>query len=446
MTGRTKAAAAAAILAVGAALAASTAGAGPPGRWTQISHFPARVGLARAKDGTLHVIWAGPGKLPFSAVYDTPVSPSGAVGGTRPLLSGWKAVNAPTAAAAPDGSIHVLVSGAKTESQQDPTAGLNELVGPGAWQLGAHAFGSNTNASNADVRAAFSKDGRLVSAWLSAGQLYYQVGTDPATQPQPAAPVGQAANPSLVVDEKSGEAVVAYRGPRGLDYFRRILPGLGAPQPIGKGNVDWPQIAARAGGGVYGAVLHIPDWTKVWLVRFGGPAKRVPLPKGAQVFWAGVAAGPEGRLWVYCGDKQRLYVTRTNRSVTAYEPVQTLSLPGQIGGAAVLEGEGSSGPLDLIAEMTFYSAKDGAWHTQVWPALSLAVAKKTVQKGVQLTVRALDAGEPVAGVKIGGLPGGAKTTDAKGMVVVTLPAGTKGALSLSATKAGYVAATGKVSL
>jgi len=39
-----------------------------------------------------------------------------------------------------------------------------------------------------------------------------------------------------------------------------------------------------------------------------------------------------------------------------------------------------------------------------------------------------------------GLPGGAKTTDAKGMVTVSAKKGAR--LSLTATKAGYVSAKG----
>ncbi len=432
---------------VGAALALATvalaASAGPPGRWTQISHFPARVGLARGHDGTLHVLWAGPTKIPFSAVYDTPIPPSGAVGPAKPVVTGWKAANPPAAAVAADGSIHAVVSGTPTGSVTDPHAGLNELVGPGSWQLGAHAFGC-CNAAYADVQSAFLRDGRLASVWVSASRLHFQVGTDPdAAAAQDVTPPGFATNPSLVVDPASGAAVIAYHGAGGFDYFRQVAPSLGQPRRIGAGNVDVPMIAARSTGGVYGAVLHVPDWTKVTLVRFGGPSRTMPMPKGAQAFSAGVAAGPEGRLWVYSADRERLYVTRTNKAVTAFEPVQTLRFPGALGAAAVLEGEGSTGPLDLLAALTFYNARDGAWHTQVRPQLSLSVSKRSVGKRVQLLVRVVDAGDPVGGATVTGLPGGPKRTGANGTIVV---AASKGTFALTATKPGYLAAKGRVSL
>ena len=99
------------------ALLSASAQAGPPGRWTQITraHNGAKsnLGLARGKDGTLHVLWAGPTRGPFTAIYDTPVSRAGVVGQQRAVVSGWNSVQPPAAAAAPDGSIHVLISGQK---------------------------------------------------------------------------------------------------------------------------------------------------------------------------------------------------------------------------------------------------------------------------------------------------------------------------------------------
>ena len=70
---------------------APPAHAGPPDRWTQITrqHNGARpnLGLARDRDGTLHVLWAGPTLRPFTAVLDTPVSRSGAVGKPQPVVA-----------------------------------------------------------------------------------------------------------------------------------------------------------------------------------------------------------------------------------------------------------------------------------------------------------------------------------------------------------------------
>ena len=151
--------------------------------------------------------------------------------------------------------------------------------------------------------------------------------------------------------------------------------------------------------------------------------------------------GPDGRLWVYYGNEQHTYVTRTSMAVSGFEPVQTLTSPPKTAVYFRLEGEGSAGPLDLFADVTVDGAtRDGSYQTHVFPVLSLRVAKS----GARLTVRVTDAGDPVAGARVSGLPGGAKTTDARGSIVVTLPAGRKGFL-LAATKAGYLPAKGKTS-
>jgi|SRR5581483_3580839 len=428
---------------------AASATAGPPGRWTQITRqtngAKPNLGLARGKDGTLHVLWAGPGRAPYTAILDTPISASGAVGKPQTVISGWDSVHAPAAVMTPDSAIHAVVSGQKVASQ-DPNSGLNDIVGPGSWKVPAQAFGSASisEASNADPQTAILRDGRLATVWTSGLSFLFEAGTDPAAEPQRLDPLGS--NAVIAVDRATGAAVVAYKNVKdGSQYFRRVLPSLGPPQPIPQtSRIETVQIAARAGGGVYTA--YTPDFAKVWLVRFGGKARAVPVPKGAQVGTAGVAAGPDGRLWVYYGNGQTTWVTRTSRSTAGWEPVQAVANPPGIAQYFRIEGEGSAGPLDLFVDLTIDGqTKDGSYHTQVWPALSLAVEKKALKGRVQLTVRALDAGDPVAGAKIAGLPGGARTTDAKGAVVVTVPASKKGTLTLTASKPGYVAARGAAS-
>lgn len=425
-----------------------SAGAGQAGRWTQITHAHSgagtNLGLARGKNGALHVLWAGPSRAPFTAISDTQISPAGAVGKTQPVVSGWNSVQRPAAVTAPDGSIHVLISGQKVLANGDPFSGLNEAVGPTGWNLGARAFGTFqlTVSSSADVATALSKDGQLVSAWRSARTLLFQTGTDPATQPQDITPPGLAEAPVIAVDTASGGAVVAYRdSSSGTAFFRSVLPSLGAPQAMPQAKVLAPTIAARAGGGIFSA--YTPDGARVWLLRFGGKQIVVPVPKGVRVLTAGLAAGPEGRLWVFYGNELRTYVTRTNKAVSAFEPVQTLPSPPKTVQFFRLEGEGSAGPLDLFAAVTIDgAAKDGSYQTHVFPQLSLRAAKS----GQRLTVHVTDAGDPIAGARVNGLPGGPKTTSAGGTVSVTLKAGRKGSFALTAAKAGYLPAKGKASL
>jgi hypothetical protein len=434
------------------AVLAASATAGPPGRWTQITHAHngarSNLGLARGKDGTLHVLWAGPARAPFTSIYDMPVSPAGRVGTARAVVSGWNSVQPPAAVAAPDGTVHALISGQKVNSNSDPFSGLNEAVGPGSWKLGSQAFGRYqiTVPSNADVGTALLRTGQLVSVWRSATTLLSQIGVDPATQPQNITPPGLAESPVIGVDRVTGDAVVAYRdASSGGAFFRRVAPSLGAPQAMPRAKTLAPSIAARDGGGVFSA--YAPDGSSVVLLRLGARPKRVPVPKGARVVTAGVAAGPDGRLWVFYGNEQTTYVTRTSKAVSGFEPVQKLESPPKTVQYFRLEGEGSAGPLDLFASVTIDgTTRDGSYHQQVQPALSLRASTKIVKDRLHVTVRVSDAGDPVAGAKVTGLPGGPKTTDARGSVVVTVPARASGTVALTATKPGYVSATGRVSL
>ena len=97
---------AAGLLAATAALVAlaASANAGSAGQWTQITRAHngagANLGLARGKNGALHVFWAGPARAPFSTITDTQVSPAGVVGRKSAVVSGWDSVQAPAAVAA----------------------------------------------------------------------------------------------------------------------------------------------------------------------------------------------------------------------------------------------------------------------------------------------------------------------------------------------------------
>jgi hypothetical protein len=431
-------------VAAAAVAAAAAAGAGSPGKWTQITHqhngTVAALGLARTPNGMLHVLWAGPGRAPWTAVLDTQISPSGVVGSPQTVVSGWQGVHTPAAVTAPDGSIHAIESGQKVASNTDPNSGLNELVGPGTWKLAAQAFGhsSITEASNANARVAVLKNGQLVTVWASAAKMLFQTGVDPSTAPQDITPQGDTVGAAeIAVDPASDVAVIAYHGvSSGGDYLRRIVPSLGPAQTIAGAKADPPPLAARAGGGVF--TVYTPDGATVKLLRFGGQPRAAPVPKGASVGTAGLTAGPEGRLWIYYGNAQTTWVTRTSRSTSGFEPVQALKSPPGAVQYFRLEGEGSAGPLDLFADVTVDGqTKDGAYATHVLPALSLTARRS----GTKLVVRVTDAGDPVAGARVTGLPGGAKTTGADGSVTVVAKKGAGG--SVTATKAGYVAASGR---
>ena len=357
-------------------------------------------------------------------------------------------VQPPRAAAAPDGSIHALISGQKTNANNDPFSGLNEAIGPGSWKLGPKAFGrsSITVASNADVAAGILKNGQLVSAWQSAASLLFQVGVDPNTQPQDITPPNLGDSPVLAVDPRTGAAVIAYHGVKdGQNYFRQIAPSVGQPQAIPGSKGDGPTIAARSAGGVFTAFV---EGGRVVLYQLGGKARKVPMPKGARVLTASVAAGPDGQalglLW--------------RRAEDVCHPVEPARLGlGARAGAEVAAEDGAV--LPARGRGLGRAARPVRGHHRRRPdkgrlvrdaraaeALARDVEGAGKKGATLVTVHVTDAGDAMAGAKVKGLPGGTKTTDAKGLVVVAFPKGKGGKLSLTATKAGYVSAQARLSV
>jgi hypothetical protein len=133
------------------------------------------------------------------------------------------------------------------------------------------------------------------------------------------------------------------------------------------------------------------------------------------------------------GPTSGLFVTRSNKAASGFEPVQKLAVPqGGGGGLSFVQCEGSAGPADLFADVPGGSAQ-GFSQTHVLPQLSLrAQATKT-----KVTISVRDAGDPVAGVSVR-VGGKGVTTNAQGQAALTLRAGS---YSASATMASYAPAS-----
>ena len=442
------------VLAGASALALFTlsASAGPPGKWTQITHAHngsrSNLGLARGKDGALHVLWAGPNRPTYTAIYDTPISPKGAVGKPNAVVSGWLSLNPPAAATAGDGSIHAMISGQKVNSTTDPFAGLNEAVGPGTWKLGAKAFGSFsiTVPSNADVGVGVLANGQTATVWRTGPSMLFQVGVTPSTMPQDITTAKDLGlSPVIAVDGKTGEAIIAYVGvTTGSAFFRRVFPSLGPPQAMPQSKAD-PTIAARSGGGVYSA--YAVAGNKVRLLRFGGGSKSVPVPKGARVLTAGVAPGPEGRLWIFYGDEQKTYVTRTSKAVRGFEPVQTMKSPPKTVQYFRLEGEGSAGPLDLFADVTVTGTRRTARTTSKCSRRSRCEPSRRAEERRRARDRPGDGRRGSDPGRDGERASRRPEADRRdGSVAVTVPATSGAPGRFAGKKAGYVAAKGRVTI
>lgn len=170
----------------------------------------------------------------------------------------------------------------------------------------------------------------------------------------------------------------------------------------------------------------------VW--RFGAAAGRTVSAPGAR--HVTIAAAPEGRLWILWDRDERIYARRSNRAAATFGPLLSVAAPARSRAVHDLAGEGSRGPLDLLA-LVERPGGSAEWHRRLLPALTVGVRRSA--HGVTLAVT--DAGEPVRGARVA-FPGvRAKRTSRRGLARFRLPAGRHRA---AVTLVGYSPASARV--
>ena len=418
-------------LAASLGVVALTAGAvlAAPGAstWSRISgptQPGAQLGLARTQDGVLHVVW-NKGATPTS-IFETRLSPTGSAAGTSTVATGFDGNGGLALLAMPDQTLRLFAAGA---THPGSTAyGINTYTAPthgGSWSLQSGASWGGALANSASViGATLAKNGQPVTAWRGTAAE----GMPPSSIP-PNAYIADQTGSRLATDSASGAVVIAgttLAGKGGV-AVQQILPGHAAQVllPLQSNLTDYNNgISSRIGAP--GVFVAYADGKAARLYRYGGSAKTLATGPFNS---ATVCAGPEGRLWVaWGGSAGGLFVTRSNRAVSAFEPVQKVGLP-QGPGLTFLQCEGSAGAADLFAD------SGGFFHTHVLAHLSLSA--RTAK--TKVTISARDAGDPVAGVSVA-VSGKHLKTDAHGLVSVTLRAGS---YSASATAAGYATASAR---
>ena len=254
----------------------------------------------------------------------------------------------------------------------------------------------------------------------------------------------------LAVDAATGEVVAGWKSLAGSggDYLQGAAPTVGAVQtvPGQQRNAVIPS-GRDKGAGVYAA--YTPDGTHVRLLRYGGGSTAVGSVHGlAAKAPLGTATGPDGRIWVFWGTDNRsgVAVTRSNRAVTRFEPIQRLD--PNAASLWRLSGDGRLGPLDLFAD-EIPNAKTvipaGEYYARVLPVLSASVSvsplknKKSKVIAHTVTVKVTDAGDPVAGATAA-LAGKKAKTNSAGVAKLTV-FGASGKATLTVTDAGYQALT-----
>ncbi len=444
------AAAAVVVLAV-----ASTAAAGPRGQWTRLPgtviNF-AEPGLARTSDGILHVVYVRKTGTKADLVH-VEVGASGKVGADAVALGGWSSMSHPDLLRMPDNTLRAFFGGIRSTSAGETNNAMNTATAPASgspWTLkpGKAAQASNAYATSV-TGAGVAKDGTPISAWSGTAGLGFHYGINPADPDRTVPQSGCCLyNPELAVDSASGQAWVGFYsnensgpgvfvnaiGPNGPQGGRKLAPGsVSGRGSIAPGNRT--SLSGRIGGGgvylFFGQGYPTFKTLALWKVDAGRPAVAFKADGSRH---ASVAAAPEGRLWLMWEQRGIIYAARTNQAATRIGAATTLKPPG--GTVFRLNGEGSAGPLDLIANV-LGGGGQGFWHQQVWPKLTLTASRS----GTRVVFRVADAGDPVAAASV---KAAGKTLKTNVSGRVTLAKAPTGRFKATAAKAGYASASTNV--
>jgi hypothetical protein len=435
-----------------ALVCAGSATAGPPGKWTQVTGVGGqedlntlRVGLVRTADGVLHVGWARNGAANSASILHSSVSADAkTIAGPDTIFTYAGGADQSVALVrAPEG-IRAFFAGLQEGSAFDKAMATATSPSGQVWTLPSAASFAGSAAKPVyaalGLDAGVGLDGTFFSAWGDSdpGGGGFHVGLD-AGDADGQLPTGTQTDPGIGVDSQSGQVFLAFND---LDAGVVVM-GLSPPgAPVTLPNSGAAQLQHRVGiTGRVGAPGVFIAYTQGTSEFLGDPAvyrvdtgKATKLTKknGEQI---GIAAAPSGRLWVFWKKSGTVFARRSNKAATKFGATRSIKAPG--GGAATiynLAGEGSRGPLDLLALADPTSGPRANYHQRILPGLTLkAIHKKNGKTAFKVT----DAGEPVASAKVKVKGDGSKKTGKSGAVTFSLP---KGKHRASASKKGYAPA------
>jgi hypothetical protein len=437
-------------------VAATSASAGPRGQWTRLPgtviNF-AEPGLARTGDGVLHVVYTRRNGTKADLIH-LEISPAGRAGADSVALGGWSTMSHPDLLRMPDGTLRAFFGGIRSTNAGETNNALNTATAPASGSPWALKPGKAAQALYAYATgvagAGLAKDGTPISTWSGTPGLGFHYGVEPNT---PDGKIPQSGcclyTPEIGVDSASGQAWVGFHsnenagpglyvsaiGPNGPQGARRLAQG----SVVGKSSIypgNRTSLTGRIGaGGVYlfyGQGYPTFKTLALWKVDTAKPQLVIKADRNEH---ANVAAAPEGRLWLMWEQNGTIYAARTNRSASRLGAVNAVRPPS---GASIyrLNGEGSAGPLDLVANLQAVGGQ-ALWHQQVWPKLSLAGSRS----GTKIVFRVTDAGDAVAGATV---KAGGKTLKTNGAGRATLSQAPAGRVPATASKAAYSPASATV--
>lgn len=415
--------------------------------------------MARTADGTLHLVYpTTAARNGVDGLAAKSISAAGVVGPDVQALSGWQ-ISEPGLTTLPNGTLEA-VFGAISPGPNPVSSlwGVASSNGGSAWSTPVDVrSGPNEALAYASPITARTSGATPVLTVPQAGNLVIQQGLGVNT---PTYQVNDATDGSVVdvdsaVDAATGAVVASWQslaGPGGL-YLQGVAPTLGAPQLTPGQHRSSLVVAGRdAGPGVFAA--YTPDGTHVSLLRYGGGTVPVGSLGGVTAKALGVATGAGGRIWVMWGDENGgLGVTRSNKAVTKFEPIQRLNPHAFT--LYRLSGDGRLGPLDLFVDQIPNSKgtipPPGSFYARVLPQLSASLSVKNVKNksghviAHKLTATVTDAGDPVAGVTVA-VQAKQQKTNASGIAKITLPGSASGRVTVTISASGYAVLKKRIAL
>jgi hypothetical protein len=449
-------------LLVSAALSAGSGSAAPLGptfkRIDTIGVGPTpSYGMVRTPNGVLHLLFqaTAPGSSSANGLAARSISPGGTVGAQSAALTGWQP-GVPGLTDTPGGALQA-VFGAISPAPGSVSAmwGIGSTNGGSSWVAPA-----GIGAGGADEAHAYGADYTMQRSGTTpvvimsvAGLVTVQQGLGPGS------PVTQvttgaddfAADANSAVDGASHEVVASWQSLAGSGgtFIQGVAPAVGPAQKVpGRPSTQLVIAGRDTGPGVFGA--YTSDGKHVSLLRYPGGSVPVGAKAGVSAKVLGVATGPAGRIWVMWGDEDGgLVVTRSNKAVTKFEPLQRVDPHAFT--LYRLGGDGRLGPLDLLVDMIPDVGKSygppGTFYGRVRPELSAAATLSAVKNGKgtviarKLTVVVTDAGDKVAGAQVSASGKSGKTAG-NGTVTLVLPAAAS-STAVTVSAPGYKTLTTK---
>ena len=406
------------------------------------------VAFTRTPDGHLHLVYQTFAGKSLNGLATMEISAKGHPGSQVTVLSGWQA-GQPGLVRQPNGTLEALF-GAISPSNVSSLWGVISSDGGASWSaptdvkgggsLESLVYGSDVTAapSSGNVVVTLPQAGRLIiQRGLGSGSPNYEL-TNPGD--------GSTADADVATDASTGEVVTAWNSISGNPtlYVQGASPSIQPLQKVPGQSKNEMELAGRdTGPGVYGA--YTPDGQHVLLLRYGGGAVRVGSVAKTKADGLGVATGPQGRIWVMWGDDAGggVNVTRSNKAVTRFEPIQHLNPKSAV--LYRISGDGRLGPLDLLVDQipdTGSLQPPSLYYARVLAELSahlyVAPIKNKHNQVIAhlLRVTVTDAGDRVPGAVVTAR-GVHKTTDASGTAEFKWGYRVKGKFTVGITKAGY---------